>query len=404
MASIKNRPEKLDNGRYKVDGLNQKQFVKLFETIRKEQNQRRKDAYRTLTPAMLRRKSPADLAKLGKKEDGTQFTREDLLKLEKSKKAFQKRYNNKSAGITYLQIIAGSTEIDIKRANNQVTDGSGIRYANISLIQSNVTTFRVKASAKNGYEYHAVKLRFEEWDDALMQADPGKGYAKAAKSAVKGRMSIQCDCKRHQFWYRYLSTIGNYCLAPPKEFAPPKIRNPTFTGVACKHVLHVLNKCQHAAFLRQFEKAMEQQASKVGFGDGRKIVISEDDAKKMLYTTRKPIDQSQAIAEYEQYERRQNALNTKLRKNDPALARARQQTLKARTKLKEVQKRADAAEARAKAADESSAKSRQQNRDLARTIYTLFKDMHRGKPEPEIRALAAQKVGMSVEQFTEITS
>jgi hypothetical protein len=404
MASNKGRPEKLDNGRYKVDGLSQKQFVKLFELIRKEQNQRRKDAYRTLTPAMLRRKSPADLAKLGKKEDGTPFTREDLLNLEKSKKAFQKRYNSKSAGITYLQIIAGSTDIDIKRANNQVSDGSGIRYANISIIQSNVTTFRVKASAKNGYEYHAVKLRFEEWDDALMQAAPDKGYGKAVKAALKGRISIQCDCGRHQYWYRYLSTIGNYCLAPPKEFAPPKIRNPNFSGVACKHVLHVLNKCQHAAFQRQFEKAMSQQASKVGYGDGRKIVISEDDAKKMLYTTRKPLDQSQAMAEFEKYERRQNALAAKLGKNDPALARARKQTLKARTKIKELQKNVEAAEARAKAADESASKARQQNRDQAKIIYSLFKDMHKGKSEAEILALAAQRVGMSVEQFNEITS
>lgn len=394
--------ERLDNGRYKVDGLSQKQFAALFEIIRKEQNKRRRDAYRTITPAMLRRKSPADLAKLGKKEDGTSFTREDLLQLEKNKKSFQKRFDSSKAGITHAQIIAGSTEIDIKRANNQVTDGSGIRYANISIIQGNVTTLRVKASAKNGFEFHAVKLRFEEWDDALMNANPDKGYAKAAKAAVKGRISIACDCGRHEYWYRYLATIGNYCLAPPKEFSPPKIRNPNFKGVACKHVLHVLNKCQTASFVKQFENAMDKQASKVGFGDGRKIVMDEAAAKKQLYTTRKPIDQTEALKEFEKYQQRQQALAIKLSKSDPALVRARNQTLKARSKLKEAQKKAEAAEARASAANEAKQQSQHAARDLARTVYQLFQDMHKGKPEAEIKALAASRTGMTLEQFNKV--
>lgn len=394
--------EKLNNGRYITEGLNQRQFIKVFETIRKEQNKARKRAFRTLTPAMLRRKSAADLAKLGKKEDGTEFTREDLLALEKRRKAFQKRYDNKTAGITYAQIIAGSREIDIKRANNQVSDGSGITQASIALIQSNIVAFRVKASAKNGYTHHMVRLRFEEWDDALADAHPDKGYRKAAAAALKGRISIACDCGRHQFWYRYLSTIGNYCLAPPKEFSPPKIRNPDFSGVACKHVLHVLNKSKSAAFMMRYESAMAAQAAKVGFGDSRKIIIDEKAARKMDNAKQAPIDQSRAIAEFAKYQQRQEALAKKLSTSNEKIQAARAAASKARKRLADAERRADAAEASANKAKEVAQVATQQNRDLARQLYQVFKDVNVGKPDAEVRAIAAQRVGMTIEQFNSI--
>jgi hypothetical protein len=110
------------------------------------------------------------------------------------------------------------------------------------------------------------------------------------------------------------------------------------------------------------------------------------------------------MAEFEKYERRQNALGAKLGKNDPALARARQQTLKARKKLKEVEKKVEAAETRAKAADEASLRSRQLNRDLAKSMIRIFEDMHQGKPEADVKAMVAQKIGLSIEQLNEITS
>lgn len=396
--------EKLDNGRYKVDGLSQRDFVKLFEQIRKDQNNRRKSAYRTITPGMLRRKSPADLAKLGQKEDGTPFTRADLLALEKRRRQFQKQYDSKTAGITLAQIIAGSREIDIKRANNQVSDGTGIRQAAIVAIQSNVVTYRVKASDAHGYEAHQVKLRFEEWDDALMNAHPDKGYAKAAKAALNGRISIACDCGRHQYWYRYLATVGNYCLAPPKEFSPAKIRNPQMTGVACKHVLHVLNKSATAAFQKLFITAMERQANKVGFGDSRKIIVDDKAVKKMDKVAKTPIDQTRAIAEFARYQRRQEALSKKLAVSNAAIEKARQQATKARKKLQAAEERAAAAERETAKAKQNYDVATQLNRDLAKQLYQVFRDLHSatGKKDSEIRAMVAQKVGLSTEQLNNI--
>ncbi len=396
--------EKLDNGRYRTEGLTEKQFIQLFNIIRKTQNQRRKQAKRTITPAMLRRKSPEDLAKLGLNSNGLPFTREDLLALEKKKRQFQKKYDSKTPGITLAQIIAGSREIDIKRANNQVSDGSGIKQAALISMQGNVAKFKVKASEKNGKQHHEVALQFHEWDDALMNADPEKGYAKAALAAVKGRMSIACSCDRHTFWYRYLATVGNYCLAPPKEFAPPKIRNPNFEGVACKHVLHALNKSTGPLFQKHFASLMEKQARKVGFGDGRKVILDPKDVAKLDRAVRAPIDQSKALREFQKYQQRQEALAKKLSDKNPAIEKARKEALKARKKLQEVQRQADAARAQAQAAEQKAAAAQQQNRDLARQIYDIFRDLHSatGKSDSEIRALAAQRVGMTADQFNSI--
>ncbi|MCV5390784.1 phage tail protein, partial [Escherichia coli] len=82
--------------------------------------------------------------------------------------------------------------------------------------------------------------------------------------ACAGRISFDCDCGRHQYWYRYLATMGNYCIAPPKEFAFPKIRNPELSGVACKHVLKAATMLQSLAWQRILANQMKQQARRVG--------------------------------------------------------------------------------------------------------------------------------------------
>lgn len=63
---------------------------------------------------------------------------------------------------------------------------------------------------------------------------------------------------RHQYWYRYIATAGNFALAPPKEYAYPKIKNPKLRGVACKHVIHALTRLQSSSWQLSIARALQR--------------------------------------------------------------------------------------------------------------------------------------------------
>lgn len=386
-------PRKLEletkgNGRYSTGGLDSKQFIQAFKRIQKENaKSRRNRGARALTPAQLKRKGPADLAKLGKKEDGTAFTREDLANLEKNKKAFERKYDNKTAGITYQQMVAASTSIDVKRANNQVNDGSGITSGHIVAIKANEIMFRVKASAKYGDDDHMVRFRLEEWEHYLSNAKvTTKGYQQAVKQAVKGRISIACDCGRHQYWYRYLATVGNYCVAPPKEYSAPKIRNPNFKGVACKHVLFVINKLQSPTWINLLAKHMQNQAKKRGYLDdsGANHVFDADDIKRQAKNRKGKINHAAIQAEFEKYEKRQAALGKKLKKDKKELDRLRKSMKKRQSTIDKQ---------RAQLGKEKKAKG-----DLIRFSFPMFRDQNakKGWSTKELRKEFAKQSGINL--------
>jgi hypothetical protein len=377
--------ESKDNGRYRTGGLDSKQFLQAFKRIQKENAKSRSNrGKRSLTREQLKRKSKADLVKLGRKEDGTAFTKEDLDALEKNKEAFERKYDKNTSGISFQEIMAGSTPIDIKRANNQVSDGSGITSGHIVAVKGNSVAFRVKASAKNGDDDHMAQLRFEEWDDYIEDADVStKGYQKAAKEAVKGRISIACDCGRHQYWYRYLATIGNYCIAPPKEYSSPKIRNPNLKGVACKHVLFVANKLQSPTWANLLATHMKSQAKKTGYTDTKKV-LSEDDIKQQKKSRKGKINEDNIQAEFKKYQKRQAALAKKMASSKTEIDKLRK-GMKARESTIDKQRKA-------------LAKEKKEKGDLVRFSFPMFKDANTKKnwSNDQLRKEFAKQSGINI--------
>lgn len=404
MAPRKLELDQKSNGSFATGGLNSQKFNQAFNIIQRKNAQARAKASRTLTPKMLKKKSSADLAKLGRKADGTSFTYNDLVDIEKKRNSFEKRYNRKTAGISFLEIMAGSREIDIKRANNQVNDGSGITSANLVIIKGGTLTFRVKASRKNGKDDHRVIIRLENWDDELVDATPTrKGYQTATSNAVRDRMSIQCSCGRHQYWYRYLATIGNYCVAPPKEFSPPKQRNPNFSGVACKHVLHVANKMNSPSWINQIALYMAKQAKKVGYADDKRSrhVFNDEQLKAQNKTRKGKINQKAIQQEFERYERHQNAMANKQMKDKAKLEKQRKALKK---KVSNLLKREAAIADREAKAKANAEKDRQQKGDLIRMSYPVFKDKHvsKGWTEQKAQSEFAKSFGFSEEMVTRV--
>lgn len=332
------KAKKNEQGRYDTKGLNEAQFIMAFNRIRTEQNEKRRSAKKTLKPRGLTRRTTQDLARLGQKADGTPFSTDDLKRFEQMAKRYKKRRGN-TQGITFLEVTARGRSIDVKRANNNVSDGSGISRASLIALRSGNTAFiRVKASMKSEHQEHMVRVRFEEWDDALRNAgghgkDNDSGFMAAVKQACRGRVSFDCDCGRHQYWYRYVATLGNFQLSPPKEFAFPKIRNPNLVGVACKHVTKALTMLQSPTWHKPLAAQMRSQASRNGFGDDHRgnAYFTKEEQKEANKNRKLTVNQDKARDEYRRYISRMGAIQRKMRENPEANKAIREQLKKAKS-------------------------------------------------------------------------
>jgi len=242
-------------------------FERLFNQIRKAKIETRQRARGTLTPAVLRKHlssgAPLDLL-YGVKRDGTPFTAEDLKHFDRRAHKIRSVFEFTQKGVRADQLIATSRAIDIERSRQQIRSATMYRIFNSK--EGVLLHFRTPASDKSKYQNHQVKIRLDEWNDWLTTSLP---FQKAARNLLAGRISFDCDCGRHQYWYRYVATVGGFALKP-LENAYPKIRNPKLTGACCKHVLRVLATLRGPAVERMVAKELEQAAGKIGFGDDKR--------------------------------------------------------------------------------------------------------------------------------------
>lgn len=326
--------ERQQDGRYVTDGLSARDFERVFNLISKHQRKARRKAKRTLTPARMRNKELEEFLKLGKKSDGTIFTPEDMKRFIESRTSIRGKFDSATPGITYAQLVAQSTSIDIKRANNKVDDGTGIKSATFLGLKQNTAIISVKASDESVHAHHRVKIRFEGWDPAVEElGDEKTSAAVIVRQLCAGRVSFDCDCGRHQYWYRYIATAGNYALTPPKEYAFPKVRNPDLTGVACKHVIHSMTRFQSATWQAQIRKQLEQNAKQIAFGDDKKKTtrfFTEDELKKLSRNRSATTDQAKQRSAFTKYQAAQKSLQKTITKSGSSLDALRKKLSKMR--------------------------------------------------------------------------
>lgn len=396
------KAKKNDSGIYDTKGLSESQFIAAFNRIKTEQNKARRNARKTLKPAALTRRTTQDIARLGEKADGTPFTGEDLKRFEKMSKKFSKRRGS-TQGITYLEVVAKGRAIDVNRASNRVGDGSGITTASlIGIRKGNIAHIRVKASSKSKHQEHMVRVRFEEWDHNLRNAgeysdDKDDGYVAAAKHSCRGRVSFDCDCGRYQYWYRYLATIGNYQLSPPKEFAYTKIRNPNLIGVACKHITKTMAMLQSPAWHRPLAAQMRIQATRTGYGDDHRnnAYLTKEEQKAASKNRKLTVNQDKARAEYKKYLSRQAALKRKLKEN-PEANKANKELLKKTKKVNAQLSKENAALKRRNAELERAA------RDSLKLRISSFIDTAKLAGVSEKKAIAAFAKANKLDESTVI--
>lgn len=178
------------------------------------------------------------------------ITNEDLQKFKRTAEALGKKF---TGGITPKSVIDLSTPQDRERCNQQ------IRVAVPRQYMGNKVHFVTNAGPQSNVTRHNVDVQLLNFDSAV--ASPSKA-ADLVKMVAAGKIRFNCDCDHHRYRFRYIATIGRY-NSGVSESGYPKIANPALIGVACKHVLRVVQQLQ-SPMVRQYIVKM--------IGAGRKAV------------------------------------------------------------------------------------------------------------------------------------
>lgn len=151
-------------------------------------------------------------------------------------------------GVTAKSVIDMSLRIDRERADKQIRTAVPVQSMGGKI------HFITNASKGSNVTRHHVHIDLMNFSAAV--SSPGKP-ADMVKLLTGGALKFDCDCGRHTYWYRYIATVGRF-NAGRDEPAFPKIRNPTLTGIACKHVLRVMQQIQSPIIKSQIEKMIER--------------------------------------------------------------------------------------------------------------------------------------------------
>ena len=251
----------LQSGPVDTGTLSPAEFSRLFKHINQEKSKSRQYAKRTLTPGLMRSKQQWDLDVLrgGQRPGG--FTLDELKKMKRTRDKL-KREDGIDQGVEPMKLMALSTKDDFAAAKE-------IRAAKLYSVEGGTLLFQVTASPSSAYKHHQVRIRLESWRDEMLRS---RAYTAAVKKAVKGKVSVDCSCGRHQYWYRYIATAGNYALSP-EEHSFPKIRNPKLKGRLCKHLIKALAKLDSPTVHKALTQKMEVQARRIGFGGEQETAL-----------------------------------------------------------------------------------------------------------------------------------
>lgn len=237
------------------------------------------------------------------------ITAEDLAAFRHNMKVAQHRFKG-GGGITARQVIdlassaplgyvsnkPGQPRSDIDKARREITMGVPVSALNgeIRFItnagQDSKVTRRHVVVRLHAFETAAAQL-------AAMPIDSrgGKSLKQIANWMRKQKLSFDCDCERHRYFFRYVATIGGFA-AGRKETGYPKIRNPQLMGVACKHVLRVMTELESSNTVLRFLERHLASVSEYRARTQLSQMEAEDVAKKKTPARIKTSEQRAAEA------------------------------------------------------------------------------------------------------------
>lgn len=149
-------------------------------------------------------------------------------------------------GITPQDVINQSRLEDINRANRQIF------LASVFKRKGNVISFVTNSGPDSDVSHHYVNVQLLDYPELLLARTKAPPITAVKKAVHDGKIRFDCDCGRHRYWYRYVASIGKYNYGLD-ENRYPSTRNPQLTGVACKHVLRVMNYVSSAHMIGKIQ-------------------------------------------------------------------------------------------------------------------------------------------------------
>lgn len=203
------------------------------------------------------------------------LTADDLAAFRHNMRLAEKRFKGGN-GITARQVIdlassaplryksqPGEARSDIDKARKEITVALPVSALNGTI------RFITNAGAESKVRRRHVVVELHAFESAAAQmaatlvapasaaTKEGKTPKQIANWLRKQKLSFDCDCERHRYFFRYVTTIGGFA-AGRKETGYPKIRNPSLMGVACKHVLRAMTELESSnTVLRFLEKHLQ---------------------------------------------------------------------------------------------------------------------------------------------------
>lgn len=281
-------------------------FEKLYNAVRRANKQDRQEAVGLLTPELIRAhlKSGKPLV-LQHGKSGmlkpTILEEKDLLKISRARDRLKETNLAGLPGLPVLALDKASLAADKTRMQEQ------IRNALLYRVRGNVLHFQVSASPQSDRQHHQVRIRLEEWSNQL---HTGRTWLAAARNACVGRISYECDCGRHQYWFRYIATISG-CAISPLENDFPKIRNRNLEGMCCKHVLKVLQQLKSGSVHKKLADIMAEQAKSAGYGDKKTKFLNAKDLANMKRAKGSDKESRAALKAFRDFEAARDALKKK---------------------------------------------------------------------------------------------
>lgn len=173
------------------------------------------------------------------------LTHDDLRTFRDNVKKLGKKFKG---GITAKAVIDLSTQGDRDRANKEIHQAVPMQSV------GGRVHFVTNAGPNSDVTRHHVHIEMLNYSAAI--SSPGK-MSEVVKALTMGPLKFDCDCGRHTYFFRYIATTGHF-NAGRDEPGFPKITNPKLIGVACKHVLRVMQQLNMPLIRSQVEKMVER--------------------------------------------------------------------------------------------------------------------------------------------------
>ncbi len=227
------------------------------------------------------------------------MTMDDLLEFERTANKLGKRFEK---GIKPQDVIDLSLRADLDRARTQI-------HASVpQTTRGGELRFVTNAGPTSKDKRHYVTVRLLNFEAAVVASVSPE---KIVKQVIKGNCTVSCDCGRWRFWYAYMATKGNYNANPNhREGAYPKIRNPNLYGLACKHIIRVMQTLTQSAATQQFiakliaaeRDKVQTRLARVAQAEMRKLqadMSKESSRTRQIKTTEEKREQRQAQPSYQ---------------------------------------------------------------------------------------------------------